>query len=56
MAACDFESHPALELVFTIDEEEGMSGIENLDFSLLSGKKVINLDSEDEDEICISSA
>lgn len=56
MVACDFESHPALELVFTIDEEEGMSGIENLDFSLLSGKKVINLDSESEDEICISSA
>lgn len=41
MAAVDFPSHPALELVFTIDEEAGMTGVENLDFSLLSGKKVI---------------
>lgn len=56
MAACDFESYPPLEIVFTVDEEAGMSGIEGLDFSLLSGKKVINLDSENEDEICISSA
>lgn len=56
MAACEFESHPRLELVFTMDEEAGMTGVENLDYSLLSGKKVINLDSEDEDEICISSA
>lgn len=56
MASVDFASHPALELVFTIDEEAGMTGVEGLDFSLLSGKKIINLDSEDEDEITISSA
>jgi len=56
MTACDFESHPPLEIVFTVDEEAGMTGVENLDFSLLSAKRVINLDSEDEDEICISSA
>ncbi|MDD2908394.1 MAG: beta-Ala-His dipeptidase [Candidatus Gracilibacteria bacterium] len=56
MSAVDFESHPPMELVFTVDEEQGMSGILNLDFNLLSGKKVINIDSENEDEICISSA
>lgn len=47
MAATHFESHPTLELVFTVDEEMGMSGVEKLDFSLLSGKKVINLDNEE---------
>lgn len=56
MTALDFPIHPKMELVFTIDEEAGMSGILWLDFSLLSGTKIINLDSEDEDEICISSA
>lgn len=56
MTACDFDSHPNLELVFTVDEETGMGGVENLDFSLLSGKKVINLDHGNENEICISSA
>lgn len=56
MSAVDFESHPPMELVFTVDEEQGMSGILNLDFNLLSWKKVINIDSENEDEICISSA
>jgi dipeptidase D len=56
MTAVDFPIHPKMELVFTIDEEAGMSGILWLDFSLLSGTKIINIDSEDEDEICISSA
>ncbi|HEY6437695.1 MAG TPA: cytosol nonspecific dipeptidase, partial [Ignavibacteriaceae bacterium] len=36
MTAIDFESHPKMELVFTIDEEDGMTGVEGLDFSLLS--------------------
>lgn len=56
MATIDFPSHPKLELLFTIDEEAWMSGVLWLDFSLLSGTKIINIDSEDEDEICISSA
>lgn len=56
MSAVDFEKHPNMELVFTIDEEDGMTGVAGLDFSLLSGTKILNLDSEDEDEICISSA
>ncbi len=56
MVSIDFETHPALELVFTVDEEDWMSWISELDYSLLSWTKVLNLDSEDEDEICISSA
>lgn len=56
MKAIHFENHPALELVFTVDEEDGMSGVMWLDGTLLQGNKVLNLDSEDENEICISSA
>ena len=39
--------HPAIEFVCTSDEERGMSGIENFDFSVLKGSRVINLDSDD---------
>ena len=39
---------PAIEAVFTVDEETGMYGAAALDASLLSGKKLLNLDSEDE--------
>jgi dipeptidase D len=41
-------SHPPIELVLTTDEEVGMNGARNLDFSLLEGRKVLNLDSEEE--------
>lgn len=56
MSAINFESHPKMELVFTINEEDWMDWVFWLDFSLLSWTKIINLDSEDEHEICISSA
>lgn len=41
-------SHPPLELLFTVEEEVGIVGATELDPSLLSGKILINLDSEDE--------
>lgn len=40
--------HPALEVVFTVDEEIGLLGAASLDKSLLKGKYLINLDSEEE--------
>ena len=40
--------HPALEVVFTVDEEIGLLGAKSLDKSLLKGKYLINLDSEEE--------
>ncbi|MEG2281979.1 MAG: aminoacyl-histidine dipeptidase [Rikenellaceae bacterium] len=49
-------AHPALEALFTIDEETSMSGANNLGSSILSGKYLINLDSEDEGEIFIGCA
>lgn len=41
-------SHPPLEVLFTTDEETGMYGAAGLDISLLKGKTLINIDSEDE--------
>ena len=48
--------HPAIEAVFTTDEEIGMIGASKLDFSLLNGKKMINIDSEDQDVLTVSCA
>ncbi len=48
--------HPALELVFTVDEETGMFGAEGLDGSLLEGRTLINIDSEEEGILTVSCA
>lgn len=40
--------HPALEMIITTEEEVGMDGAKALDGSLLSGKYMINIDSEEE--------
>lgn len=49
-------SHPALEIVITTDEETGMDGAKALDTSLLKGKYMINVDSEDEGIVLIGCA
>ncbi len=41
-------THGPLEFLFTIDEETGLTGAQNLNSDLLSGKIMINLDSEEE--------
>ncbi|MBR1470917.1 MAG: beta-Ala-His dipeptidase [Lachnospiraceae bacterium] len=41
-------AHPALELLITTNEEVGMEGAVGLDAKLLRGKRLLNLDSEDE--------
>lgn len=48
--------HGPLELLFTIDEETGMSGANGLSPDLLTGKKYINLDSEDDGVFAIGCA
>ena len=48
--------HPALECVFTTDEETGMEGVRALDTSDLTGKYLLNLDSEEEGKFLISSS
>ncbi len=49
-------SHPPIEAVFTTDEEIGMIGATRLDMSKLSGKRMINLDSEEDDTVIVSCA
>lgn len=48
--------HPPLEILLTVDEETGMTGAENLDGSNFKGKKLINIDSEEEGFITVSCA
>lgn len=40
--------HPPIEAVFTVDEETGMYGAEGINPALISGRTLINIDSEDE--------
>ncbi|MCF8434480.1 MAG: aminoacyl-histidine dipeptidase [Crocinitomicaceae bacterium] len=49
-------AHPALEAMFTIDEETGMTGAKKLDGSNFEGKILLNLDTEDDDELSIGCA
>lgn len=44
----DSISHPKLEVIITVDEEVGMDGAREIDLSMLTGNRMVNLDSEDE--------
>lgn len=48
--------HPALECLFTVDEEVGMIGASSFDYSEVSAGMLINLDSEDEGVVIIGCA
>lgn len=48
--------HPALEVLTTTNEEDGMSGAEALSKDFIRGRKVVNLDSEAYDEITVGAA
>lgn len=48
--------HPALEFLFTVEEETGLTGATQLQPDFLKGKKLLNLDSEDEGEFTIGCA
>ena len=48
--------HPALEALFTIDEETGMTGAIHLEQGILDGQILLNLDTEDDDEFSIGCA
>lgn len=54
--ASDNIEHPAVEALFTIDEETGMTGALGLKGGLLSGKILLNLDTEDDEELTIGCA
>ncbi len=48
--------HGAIEALFTVDEETGLTGAFELEDGMLEGKHLINLDSEDEGELFIGCA
>ena len=48
--------HPPLEALFPIDEETGMTGAFELKGGLLHAKYLLNLDTEDDDELTIGCA
>jgi len=45
-----------LDLLFTVDEERGLSGASQMDKNLISGKYLLNLDSEEDDRFTIGCA
>ncbi|ASS48811.1 MAG: cytosol nonspecific dipeptidase [Candidatus Fluviicola riflensis] len=49
-------AHPAIEALFTIDEETGMTGAMKIDPKNISGTILLNLDTEDDDELSIGCA
>lgn len=49
-------THPALECLFTVEEETGLTGANGLSNDLINGKLLINLDSEDEGELYVGCA
>ncbi len=46
--ASDSIAHPRLEVIFTVSEEVGMEGASGIDVSMLKGRRLLNLDSEEE--------
>ena len=52
----DDVKHPPLEALFTIDEETGMTGAKGLQAGYLDGEILLNLDTEEDDEIDIGCA
>ena len=48
--------HGPIECVFTRDEETGLTGAEGIKAGFMTGKMLINLDSEDEGQIFVSCA
>lgn len=56
MAAATSVEHGPLELFFTVDEETSMLGATALDINNIDSNLMINLDSEQEGEVCIGGA
>lgn len=48
--------HPPLEVIITVDEETGMDGAAGVDLSMLKGRTLLNIDSEEEGIFTVSCA
>jgi len=56
LATRDDVDHPKLELLFTVDEETGLTGANELEPGFIDGKILINVDSEDEGVFTVGCA
>lgn len=52
----DSFAHGPIECLFTVDEETGLTGAENIEDGFFTGKTLLNLDSEDEGEVYVGCA
>lgn len=50
------ESHPPVECLFTVSEEVGLEGAQGFDYSHISARRMINMDSADETQIIAGCA
>ena len=50
------KEHPALECLFTTAEEVGLNGAHAFDYSLISARRMINLDSEEQGIVTVGCA
>ena len=48
--------HPPLEVVITVDEETGMEGAAGIDLSMLKGRRLLNIDHDEEGTFTVSCA
>lgn len=56
LAVSDDTPHPPLELLFTVDEETGLTGASSLQPGFIDGRLLINIDSEDEGYFTVGCA
>lgn len=56
LALLDTEDHPTIECLFTVEEETGLAGAQGFDCSVVTAKRMINLDSEEDHQITAGCA
>jgi len=56
LALLETDAHPTLECLFTVEEETGLAGAKGFDCSVITAKRMINLDSEEEWQVTAGCA
>lgn len=56
LAILDTDNHPTLECLFTVEEETGLFGAQAFDASVVTARRMINLDSEEDYQITAGCA
>jgi dipeptidase D len=56
LALLETNEHPTLECLFTVEEETGLAGAKGFDCSVITAKRMINLDSEEEWQVTAGCA